>query len=102
MTPEEIADLVPPPPPPRRTLPIMDRFVSCWPGRRRPRPPDIDTLLSGPTLVTDGGRVITLVARGATLAEARATVYRNVERIRFEGMQYRRDIGQEPGVGDRG
>jgi phosphoribosylamine--glycine ligase len=70
--------------------------VSALAGpKKTPPPPDIDTLLSGPTLVTDGGRVITLVARGATLAEARATVYRNVERIRFEGMQYRHDIGQE-------
>jgi phosphoribosylamine--glycine ligase len=96
LTPEEIADLIPPPPPPRRTLPIMERFVSALAGPKKvPPPPDIDTLLSGPTLVTDGGRVITIVARGPTLAEARATAYRNAARVRFEGMQYRHDIGQE-------
>lgn len=96
LTPEEIADLIPPPPPPRRTLPIGDRFIAALAGpKKAPPPPDIDTLLSGPTLVTDGGRVITVVARGASVAEARATAYRNVGRIRFEGMQYRHDIGQE-------
>jgi phosphoribosylamine--glycine ligase len=97
LTPEEIADLIPPPPPPPRVLPIRERFILALAGpRKTPPPPDIDTLLSGPTLVTDGGRVITIVGHGATLAEARATAYRNVERVRFEGMQYRRDIGQEP------
>ena len=45
--------------------------------------------------LTGGGRVLTVVGRGATLAEARATAYRNVERISFERMQYRRDIGAE-------
>ncbi len=96
LTPQEIADLIPPPPPPRRTFLGMDRFVSALAGpKKAPPPPNIDMLLSGPTLVTDGGRVITLVARGATLAEARAMVYRNVGRIRFEGMHYRHDIGQE-------
>lgn len=44
-------------------------------------------------LVTAGGRVATIVARGATLADASEKAYRNVEHIRFEGMHYRRDIG---------
>ena len=43
-------------------------------------------------IVTDGGRVLTVVARGGTLAEARAKVYSNVLRINFEGCHYRRDI----------
>jgi len=34
-----------------------------------------------------------VVAMGATLAEAREKAYRNVERIRFQGVHYRRDIG---------
>ena len=45
------------------------------------------------TLVTAGGRVLTVAAAGATLAEAREKAYRNVERIRFQGRHYRRDIG---------
>jgi phosphoribosylamine--glycine ligase len=42
--------------------------------------------------VTAGGRVLTVVAEGRTLAEARARVYDQVPRIRFEGMHYRTDI----------
>jgi len=42
---------------------------------------------------TAGGRVLGVAARAATAEEARAKVYRNVERISFEGMQYRMDIG---------
>jgi phosphoribosylamine---glycine ligase len=44
-------------------------------------------------VVTAGGRVLGITATAPTLAEARAIVYRNAERIRFEGMHYRRDIG---------
>ena len=44
-------------------------------------------------LVTAGGRVLTVAAAGATLAEAREKAYRNVERIRFQGRHYRQDIG---------
>jgi phosphoribosylamine--glycine ligase len=44
-------------------------------------------------VVTAGGRVLTVVATGVTLAEAREKAYRNVERIRFQGVHYRRDIG---------
>jgi phosphoribosylamine---glycine ligase len=43
-------------------------------------------------LVTSGGRVLNVVATAPTLAEARAIAYTNVERIRFDGMHYRRDI----------
>ena len=44
-------------------------------------------------LVTAGGRVLTVAATGPTMAEAREKAYRNVERIRFQGVHYRRDIG---------
>ena len=44
-------------------------------------------------LFTTGGRVLTLVARGRTLAEARNRAYDNIKRIRFNGMRYRKDIG---------
>jgi phosphoribosylamine---glycine ligase len=46
-------------------------------------------------LVTAGGRVLGVTATGPTLADARAKAYANVERIRFEGAHYRRDIGLE-------
>ena len=44
-------------------------------------------------LVTAGGRVLTVSALGPDLEAARNKAYANVERIRFDGMHYRRDIG---------
>ncbi len=44
-------------------------------------------------LVTAGGRVLTVSALGPSLEAARNKAYANVERIRFDGMHYRRDIG---------
>ena len=44
-------------------------------------------------LFTTGGRVLTLVARGRSLAEARIKAYDNIKRIHFNGMRYRKDIG---------
>jgi phosphoribosylamine--glycine ligase len=41
---------------------------------------------------TWGGRVLTLVAAGETVAEAREVAYRNAARVSFEGVQYRHDI----------
>ena len=43
-------------------------------------------------VVTDGGRVLEVVAGGSSLAEAREKVYRNISRIKFEGCHYRTDI----------
>jgi phosphoribosylamine--glycine ligase len=45
-------------------------------------------------LVTAGGRVLTVVGKGATFSEAVARAYDGVGRITFDGMQYRRDIGR--------
>jgi phosphoribosylamine--glycine ligase (EC 6.3.4.13) len=44
-------------------------------------------------IYTTGGRVLTLVAKGSSLAEARSKAYDNIRRIRFNGMRYRKDIG---------
>jgi phosphoribosylamine--glycine ligase len=43
-------------------------------------------------VVTAGGRVLTVVAKAATVQEARAAAYRNVQRIHFSRAHYRRDI----------
>ncbi len=43
--------------------------------------------------VTAGGRVLNVVALGATLQEAIRRAYAAVGDIHFDGMQYRRDIG---------
>ena len=45
-------------------------------------------------LVTAGGRVLSVVATGGTLEEARKRAYEAMEKIHFEGMHYRRDIGR--------
>jgi len=44
-------------------------------------------------LYTNGGRVLGVTATGKTLEEARNIAYAAVEKIRFEGAFYRRDIG---------
>ncbi len=44
-------------------------------------------------LVTAGGRVLTVCARGKDLVEARTKAYATAAGIRFEGMHFRRDIG---------
>lgn len=50
-------------------------------------------------VVTNGGRVLTVVGRGSTYAEAITTVYRAVEALDFDGVHYRRDIGRKAEVG---
>ena len=42
--------------------------------------------------VTKGGRVLGVTSAGSDVAEARARAYAAAGRIRFEGMQHRRDI----------
>ncbi len=49
-------------------------------------------------IVTNGGRVLTVMARGKTLAEARMRAYDNAARIHFADMFYRKDIASEAAV----
>jgi len=51
------------------------------------------TRLEGQTLVTNGGRVLCVTALGDSVKMARARAYEALEAVRFEGMQYRKDIG---------
>jgi phosphoribosylamine--glycine ligase len=44
-------------------------------------------------LITAGGRVLGVTARGANLKTALDNVYSAIGRIHFEGMHYRKDIG---------
>jgi phosphoribosylamine--glycine ligase len=46
-------------------------------------------------VVSAGGRVLSISGLGDSLAEARTTAYRALERISFDGMQYRTDIAGE-------
>ncbi|WP_419726095.1 phosphoribosylamine--glycine ligase [Terrisporobacter petrolearius] len=43
-------------------------------------------------IVTNGGRVIGITAKGSSLKEASDKVYENIKKINFEGMHYRKDI----------
>ncbi len=45
-------------------------------------------------LLTTGGRVLCIVSRGRDLAEARANACGEMEKVSFEGMTYRKDIGK--------
>jgi phosphoribosylamine--glycine ligase len=58
------------------------------------------TRVDGTRIVTAGGRVLTVVGRGRSFEEATARAYRAASVIRFDGMQYRRDIGQKALVTD--
>jgi phosphoribosylamine--glycine ligase len=51
------------------------------------------TRLESGALLTNGGRVLCVTALGDSLRIARSRAYEAIERIRYDGMQYRRDIG---------
>jgi len=51
------------------------------------------TRLEGGRVLTNGGRVLCVTALGDSLRIARGRAYEAVEAIRFDGMQFRRDIG---------
>jgi phosphoribosylamine--glycine ligase len=51
------------------------------------------TRLEGDTVLTDGGRVLGVTATDQDLASAIMMAYEAVNKIHFEGMHYRRDIG---------
>ena len=53
------------------------------------------TKLNFSSLVTSGGRVLGVTAGGDNLASAIANAYRGVDKISFDGMHYRKDIGQK-------
>ena len=50
------------------------------------------TARAGDQIVTSGGRVLGVTALGKDLKAAQAAVYQAVEKIHFEGAQFRRDI----------
>src|SRR5579883_2312998 len=52
------------------------------------------TKLSDNALVTAGGRVLGVTARGASLSQAIRNTYDDVAKIHFEGRHYRKDIGR--------
>ncbi|RKP56488.1 phosphoribosylamine--glycine ligase [Pararobbsia silviterrae] len=51
------------------------------------------TTLDGDTLTTTGGRVLCVVGLSDSVRGAQSAAYETINRIEFDGMQYRRDIG---------
>jgi phosphoribosylamine--glycine ligase len=51
------------------------------------------TQLTNGKVVTSGGRVLCAVGMGTNVSEAQRAAYALCEQIRWNGMQYRRDIG---------
>lgn len=52
-----------------------------------------NTKLENEKILTDGGRVISVTALGADFEKVREKIYKNIEKISFDGMCYRKDIG---------
>jgi phosphoribosylamine---glycine ligase len=69
--------------------------------------PDVDVFHSGTAVrdgrvVTAGGRVLAVSARGKDLAQARERAYGAVSLISFDGIHYRRDIAARAAQEERG
>ncbi len=52
------------------------------------------TAMKGEQVVTAGGRVLGVTALGEDVAQARARVYQAAALVRWQGLHFRRDIGQ--------
>lgn len=46
-------------------------------------------------LVSNGGRVLSVTSLGDKIEEARTNIYNNVDKVYFNGMNYRKDIGKD-------
>ena len=51
------------------------------------------TKREGQKLFTNGGRVLTVATLSKDMERARAKVYANIDKLHFDGMYYRKDIG---------
>lgn len=51
------------------------------------------TAMNGDQVVTSGGRVLCVTALGETVKYAQTQAYQALEQIKFDGAQYRKDIG---------
>uniref|UniRef100_UPI00404AB220 phosphoribosylglycinamide synthetase C domain-containing protein n=1 Tax=Fulvivirga sp. TaxID=1931237 RepID=UPI00404AB220 len=46
-------------------------------------------------VLTNGGRVLTIIGRGDDMETAISNAYKDVNSIKWEGMYYRKDIGKD-------
>ncbi len=52
------------------------------------------TSVNDGNIVTDGGRVLSITAMGENLEAAGEKIYSNIDKIKFDGKYYRKDIGE--------
>ena len=60
------------------------------------------TALNGGSLLSTGGRVLTVTGTGSDLTEARDRAYRSISQIELEGSFYRSDIALNASVAEKG
>jgi phosphoribosylamine--glycine ligase/phosphoribosylaminoimidazole synthetase len=77
---------------PRSGAPITDDMASGAIGRDGTTTLRFDAAVDADGRVA-GGRVLAVTGIGFDLAEARSAAYDHIQRIHFDGMQFRRDIG---------
>ena len=53
------------------------------------------TKMENNNIVTNGGRVLGVTAKAGDFRQARKKAYDAMEKINFDGMQYRKDIGKK-------
>jgi phosphoribosylamine--glycine ligase len=70
-----------------------DRITGLLPPAEDCRVFHAGTRLENGQLTTSGGRVLCVTALGDSLRMARTRAYDVIDKVRFDGMQYRRDIG---------
>ena len=73
----------------------LERVESADPASAEVGPVEVThagTARSGGDVVTAGGRVLNVTGLGSTPEDARSNAYASVEKINFEGAQFRRDI----------
>lgn len=56
--------------------------------------PLAENICATPIPTVSSGRVLTIIGRGSSFAEARTRVYRNIDKIQYNGLYCRRDIGE--------
>lgn len=76
-------------------LPLDDGPLVFHAGTKTDESGHRDDGESRPAVLTDGGRVLSVTAKGADFRAAVSKAYREVDRIRFEDAVWRTDIGAD-------
>ena len=71
---------------------LFDNLDMFAVGAEKKSVPSPSSATGADTVVTSGGRVLSVTGMGTTLREAVDRAYEGVKKISFEGMFYRKDI----------